>query len=163
MKNIILVFLLSLFLSCSKNKTVMICGDHVCVNKGEANQYFEENLSLEVKILDKKNEQIDLVQLNLANKDSNNRRVFIEKKSKTNEKVKLLSNKEIRKIKENVKNKKNLKKINKRNKENFNLKNSAYTQSIDVCKIIEKCNIEEISKYLINEGKKKDFPNISVK
>ena len=54
MKNIILVFLLSLFLSCSKNKTVMICGDHVCVNKGEANQYFEENLSLEVKILDKK-------------------------------------------------------------------------------------------------------------
>ena len=158
MKNIILVFLLSLFLSCSKNKTVMICGDHVCVNKGEANQYFEENLSLEVKILDKKNEQIDLVQLNLANKDTNNRRVFIEKKSKTNEKVKLLSNKEIRKIKENVKNKKNLKKINKRNKEN-----SAYTQSIDVCKIIEKCNIEEISKYLINEGKKKDFPNISVK
>ena len=99
----------------------------------------------------------------MANKDTNNRRVFIEKKSKTNEKVKLLSNKEIRKIKENVKNKKNLKKINKRNKENFNLKNSVYTQSIDVCKIIEKCNIEEISKYLINEGKKKDFPNISVK
>ena len=158
MKNIILVFLLSLFLSCSKNKTVMICGDHVCVNKGEANQYFEENLSLEVKILDKKNEQIDLAQLNLANKDTNNRRVFIEKNLKQM-KVKLLSNK-IKKLRK-CKKKKKFKKINKRNK--FKFKNSAYTQSIDVCKIIEKCNIEEISKYLINEGNKKDFPNISVK
>ena len=27
--------------SCSKNKTVLICGDHICVNKTEAKQYFE--------------------------------------------------------------------------------------------------------------------------
>ena len=32
---------------------------------------------------------------------------------------------------------------------------------IDVCKIINNCNIVEISKYLINEGKNKKFPNIS--
>ena len=31
----------------------MICGDHVCINKLEAKQYFEENLSIEVKILNK--------------------------------------------------------------------------------------------------------------
>ena len=27
-----------------KPKTVFICGDHICVNKTEAKQYFEENL-----------------------------------------------------------------------------------------------------------------------
>ena len=41
-------------------------GDHVCVNKSEAEQYFEENLTIEVKIVDKKiKEELDLVQLNL--------------------------------------------------------------------------------------------------
>ena len=59
--------LLILFLSnCSKPKTVLICGDHVCINNSEAEQYFEENLSIEVKIIDNKNKkQIDLVELNL--------------------------------------------------------------------------------------------------
>lgn len=31
----------------------------------------------------------------------------------------------------------------------------------DVCIIIEKCNIEEISKYLLKEGNKKKFPDIT--
>ena len=36
-----------LFLNnCSKPKTVLICGDHICVNKAEAEQFFEKNLSL---------------------------------------------------------------------------------------------------------------------
>ena len=38
------IFLLSLFLvimNCSKPKTVLICGDHICVNKQEAQQYFK--------------------------------------------------------------------------------------------------------------------------
>ena len=52
------IFLLSLiFLSvygCNKPKTVLICGDHVCINKAEARSFFEENLSLEVKVIDKK-------------------------------------------------------------------------------------------------------------
>ena len=57
----------------------MICGDHVCVNKTEAKQYFEENLSLEVKIIDTQNKnEIDLVQLNLVN-NANKREITIEK------------------------------------------------------------------------------------
>ena len=32
---------------------------------------------------------------------------------------------------------------------------------VDVCTILEKCNIDEISKYLIKEGKKRDFPDIT--
>ena len=171
MKNIILFLTLILLFSCSKNKTVMICGDHICVNNNEANQYFEENLALEVKILDKKNEQIDLVQLNLENKDLNDKKVFIEKKSETNKEVKSLSDEEIKKIKSNVKKKNSLKKIKKKKLNNDNIKKkrefdvqkNVSNQNVDVCKIIEKCNIEEISKYLIKEGKNKSFPNIAVK
>jgi hypothetical protein len=48
--------------NCSKPKTVLVCGDHICINKSEANQYFKENLSIEVKIIDsKKNIKPDLV------------------------------------------------------------------------------------------------------
>ena len=54
MKYIFLIFLIFLLTSCSKPKTVLICGDHVCLNKAEAELYFEENLTLEVKIIDKK-------------------------------------------------------------------------------------------------------------
>ena len=55
----------AIFLSnCDSTKTVLVCGDHLCVNKSEAEQYFEDNLSLEVRIVDKK-ENSNLVELNL--------------------------------------------------------------------------------------------------
>ena len=66
MKLILFFIILFLSVSCSKPKTVLICGDHVCINKQEAEQYFEENLSIEVKIINKKKrENIDLVEINL--------------------------------------------------------------------------------------------------
>ena len=74
----------------------MICGDHKCINNTEAKQYFEENLTLEVKIIDKKQkEKIDLVELNI-NEKSEKKEVNIKKKEKTNQKVKPLSQKEIK-------------------------------------------------------------------
>ena len=33
----------------------------------------------------------------------------------------------------------------------------------DVCTILKKCSIDEISKYLLNQGKKKDFPDITTR
>ena len=54
MKLIFLIFLIFIFTNCSKPKTVLICGDHVCINKTEAQQYFEENLTIEVKVINKK-------------------------------------------------------------------------------------------------------------
>ena len=66
MKKIFFLFLIIILSSCSKPKTVLICGDHVCINKTEAKSYFEENLSLEVRIINnKKKDNIDLVELNL--------------------------------------------------------------------------------------------------
>ncbi len=107
MKLIILFSLIFLFTNCSKPKTVLICGDHICVNKAEANQYFEENLSIEVKILDrKKEESVNLVELNLINNQKGERKISVYKKSKTNKSLKDLSSNEILEIKKNIKNKK---------------------------------------------------------
>ena len=99
-----LLILLFLFLQqCSKPKTVLICGNHVCVNKAEAELFFEENLSIEVRIIDKKNNnEIDLVQLNLENNNTKNKQINIKRKKKTKENIKVLNNAEIKKIKKKI-------------------------------------------------------------
>ena len=112
MKKLILVALMLVLSSCSKPKTVMICGDHVCVNKDEAKQYFEENLSLEVQIINKNKENsVDLVQLNLNKKSELKKEISIKRKEKPSFKVKKLCKKEIENIKKSVK----VKKIKKEN------------------------------------------------
>ena len=80
MKIFYLISLIFLLISCSKHKTVLICGDHVCINKIEARQYFEENLTLEVKIIDKKvKESINLVELNLIDDSEEKKKKLLEK------------------------------------------------------------------------------------
>ena len=168
---LILIFIISLLLvSCNKPKTVLICGDHICVNKKEAKQYFEENLSLEVKIIDKKkNVEVDLVELNLKENSNINKKISITTKDKTNQKLKTLSKKEIANIKKNIKNKKKEKKFNKQNKiindeSDMIVKNEINIKQnnvVDVCTIIEKCSIDEIAKFLLQQGKKKGFPDIT--
>ena len=190
MKHILIFLILLLLSNCSKPKTVLICGDHVCVNKAEAEQYFEENLSIEVEIINQKNnEQIDLVELNLNDKQDGRKEISIISKSKTNKSLKTLSNKEIANIKKKVKSKKKEKKIVKKlpnklkeknkilsetkekkgidkqdvNKKMFETVSKKNINVIDVCTILEKCNIDNISKYLLEQGRKKGFPDISKK
>ena len=154
----------------------MICGDHVCINKLEAKQYFEENLSIEVKILNQnKNKDEDLVQLNLNSSFENKKKISIKKKENTEKSIKTLSKNEIKDIKKKIakknkinktkKNKLSVKseiKIDNTNKKSFKFNENIY-EVVDVCTIIEKCSIEEISKYLIKQGKKKDYPDITIK
>jgi len=169
MRIFFLIFIIILLTNCSKPKTVLICGDHVCVNKLEAKQYFEENLSIEVKIIDNKSKkEIDLVELNLTKDSLGKKEILISEKINTNKKIKTLSNEEINIIKENIKKNKNIKKIAKKkvkiektNKENNINISKKRRDIVDVCKIIKKCNIDEISKYLIKQGKSKDFPDIT--
>mgnify|MGYP001430588292 FL=1 len=114
MKNFFILFILLFILACNKQKTVLICGDHICVNKKEAKQYFEENLTLEVKILNnKKKEDVDLVQLNL-NKDFEKRNISIKKKRHTNQKLKNLTNEEVKVIKSQIKKKEMEKRLTNR-------------------------------------------------
>ena len=84
MKYIVLFLLILLVTNCNKPKTVLICGDHVCINKAEAQQYFEDNLTLEVKVIDNKvNNEVDLVELNLKNNEGK-KKISILSKNKTN-------------------------------------------------------------------------------
>jgi hypothetical protein len=175
MKKIIFLFFLISLQSCSKPKTVLICGDHVCVNKAESRQYFEDNLSIEVKIIDKKKKKnFDLVELNLNDNSINKRKISIIQKKETNKIVKVLTNAEIKKIKKNIKNKDKemneliVRKLKKKNRQKIKQKkeinnNKRTFKVVDVCTIIEKCSIDDISKFLIQEGEKKDFPDITIK
>ena len=179
MKRILLFSIILLISACAKPKSVLVCGDHLCINDKEAKQYFEENLSIEVQILNsKKGKKIDLVELNLKNeKDTLNLKVL--KKDITKKNIKSLSNQEIKEIKQIIKYKEKKKKIvrkdilnqnkgelkvtskkNKSTKMNvlFNKDNS-----IDICTIVNKCSIDEISKYLIKLGKKQGFPDITIR
>ena len=156
----------------SKPKTVLICGDHVCINKNEAEQYFEKNLSIEVMVINnKKKGETDLVNLNLQKSKENQKIISIKKKEKNNNAIKELSKNEINKIKKDIKIKDRIKKTIRNNKFDKSKKTKILKKNVDkdkvlvedVCKIIKKCNIEEISKYLIKSGKKKSFPDITVR
>ena len=176
MKFFIILFFFFILSGCNQTKTVMICGDHVCVNKLEAKQYFEENLSIEVKILNQnKNKEDDLVQLNLDSSFENKRKISIKKKENTDKSIKTLSKNEIKDIKNKIakKNKINKTKKNKlivksesklgnNSKKSVKVNKNIY-EVVDVCTIIEKCSIEEISKYLIDQGNERDYPDITIK
>ena len=96
MKNFLLIVVILLLVSCSKTKTVLICGDHVCINKKEAEQYFEDNLSLELNLIDKKEKnKFDLDFLNLKYNVNIVKKVSITEKKETNKSIKTLSNDEI--------------------------------------------------------------------
>ena len=193
MKIIYLTFLLILLTNCNKPKAVLICGDHICINKAEAEQFFEENLSLEVKIIDKKiKKEVDLIELNLKEKPSGERKITLLTKKDTLKELKTLSNDEKEKIKKNIINKKkemraakkkenNVKKAdNKKNYKNENNtkksnknplnskimrnnNNKKSTAIVDVCTILDKCNIDEISKFLLEQGRKKRYPDITIR
>ena len=186
MKKVFFLFLIIVLSSCNKPKTVLICGDHICINDSEAKRYFEENLSLEVKIINnKEKENIDLVELNLnTNKENLDKKISIHKKSKLDKDLKILSNKEIKEIKEELKEKKKKQKIAKLSKTNLDEKSKKKEDSllkikstssnksltkinkkdievVDICTLIKECSIDEISKYLLEQSKKKGFPDIS--
>ena len=181
MKKLITMITLIL-VGCSRPETVLICGDHVCINKAEAKQYFEENLSIEVKIINTdKPKDINLVQLNL-NENQEKREVFIERKKQTSKQLKTLSSDEVEQIRSDIKKKQKIKKIAKKESKNDDTgilsvtnnsekkndklklrKKKVLKNNKDVCLLIEKCNIEEISKYLIKGSKKKGFPNLTIR
>ena len=170
---------------CNKPKVVLICGDHVCINKEEANQFFEDNLTLEVKVIDKKKSQsLNLVELNLESSSSEKKKIKIFKKRKTNKKIKRLSNAEVKKRKIEMKKRKEL--IEKRNKnrkitrvsklrskenklktnrviQQNNLINKKNRKITDICDVLKECTIDEISKYLVKKGKENDFPDITTR
>ena len=167
--------------NCSKPKTVLICGDHVCINKAEAEQYFEENLSIEVQIIDnKKKKEIDLVELNLKNDSNKKKMIMVQNKNNTSKKIRVLSKDEKQLLRKKIKKTKKLANIKKDNHNSLKKDKKSTTKKVeknklrknvikpkpkvvDVCTIVEKCNINEISKFLLKQAKKKSFPDITTR
>ena len=105
--------------------------------------------------------------------------LILKNQEKTEEEIKILSNNQIKDIKLKVKNKKKKlikkkdKKIEKekidKNKQNIEkpqnrkLNTKTSNEIVDICTILEKCSIDEISKYLIKRGKEKSFPDITIR
>ena len=181
MKLILFFISIIILVNCSKPKTVLICGDHVCINKAEAEQYFQDNLSIEVRVVEKKfKNETDLVELNLKENKDGVKKIGILSKKNTEKDLKILSNKEITKIKKDINDKSKRKKLTKKQikknqKTNIgkikkhhvekktleNEINKEHKDVVDVCLLLEKCSIDEISKYLLKQGEKKKFPDIT--
>ena len=189
-------FLLFFFvIGCSKPTTMLICGDHECINKKEAQLYFEENLSLEVRVIDKNiKKTYDLIELNL-NEIGSKKQIAVTEKKISDFKIKKLSKEEkIKKrneinlktkqaklkkkknkvLKKKVENSKLSKETAKKNstilKKDIEKKNNLFDKKkknnemnykiSDVCLILDKCDIDEITNYLIKKGNEKKFPDI---
>ena len=168
---IFLLTIIVLLVSCSKHQSILICGDHKCVNKAEAKQYFEENLTLEVQIITK-NEKTNysLVDLNIKG-DEPKIKVFKNKNKKI---VKKLSKDEVREKKAELKKKRKISKqkkelakkevvLRKKNKINTLSSYKSNDNSQDICIKLEKCDIDSIANYLIKVNNEKDYPNISLR
>ncbi len=102
---LVLILVIFFLYSCSTSKSVLICGDHECINKEEAKLFFKENLTLEVKVITKNKEaNYNLVKMNLEN-DNENIKIL---KSKNKKVVRKLSKDQIKlKKKEIIEKKKN--------------------------------------------------------
>ena len=165
--SLILIFLF--ILNCStpfnKSEKVYICGDHPCKNSKEAEEYFNNNISIEVYTItsDKnKNENFSLVELNM-----------LEDKLKTKEKI-TISDKKIN-IKKAVNERKKLAKLKIKRVEEIEKKTPKIVQKkvisknkkpkqftfIRICKNLEECDIDKIAKIMMDIGKQKNFPDIS--
>jgi len=92
-KLLYLFFILFLFSCSSLEKKSYICGDRPCINKKEYNEYFANNLIIEVSSYQKKKKKINLVELNtnrsIENKKSNKDFRLQEKVRKKSEKERL--------------------------------------------------------------------------
>jgi len=169
------LFVIFLFLfSCSNKVTqVYICGDHPCVNKKERKEYFDNNISVEVFTIipDKENnKKFTLVDLNLMkdgdDKDRKKSKNFSSVKSKEDVKKIIKKRRKLAKLKlkENkVKKQKKVDKISKiKSKNVFKVKKKEPITFVRICKNLEECDIDKISKIIMDMGKKKPFPDISV-
>jgi len=160
MKLIYSIFFL-LILSCSTVKKEYVCGDHPCINKKEFNEYFSDNLIVEIKSQkNTKNKKVDLVKLNEK---------FFEKKinnDKNSKKNKLIKEKERRKNlkaeKKILLKKKKAEEVKKKNKQINGIKKNKIlkpeiSNNREVKKVINKSAVVNRDKLIKNSKKNESF------
>ena len=111
MKKIILPILLLTLSSCvNQSKTVYWCGDHPCINKKEKEEYFKKYMTVEKRILNKKDKAyLSEIEKITAQAEVNQK----QKIQKDNEQNKLVKLKKKRRIKEEKRLKKEAKREEK--------------------------------------------------
>jgi len=159
-----LFFFIFIF-SCStfdseKTKKIYICGDHPCANKREIKNYFDNNISIEVYTVTskkKKDSALDLVQLNMSKEEKKKYVSLVEKEKDIKQKVK--KRKKIEKV--NIKNEKKVKIITEKAKNNRKEKKLPSITLVRLCKNLDECDIDKVTKIILDMSKEKKFPDIS--
>ena len=167
MKFIYMVFFLLIF-SCTTFKKEYVCGDHPCIDKKEFNEYFTNNLIIEIEpYKNNKNKSPNLVSINtdsLQKKNTNTQtkrnKKIEEKKQKEKlraEKIRLLEERKIRK--KEVKNTRQKLKITKlKMKKEMSVKKEISNNKEQINKIED--DISVIKKTSINKIKKNPSANL---
>ena len=152
-----LFFFLFLFscgsISGEKSKRIYICGDHECKNNKEINEYFKNNISIEVYTITsskKKEKDYDLIELNIPNEEKINMVSIDTKKKEITESLKKRKTTSKIKVKEGEKNLIN-------NPRNVRPKITL----VRICKNLQECDIDEVAKIIFNRGSKKKFPDLT--
>ena len=154
---IFLFFLISCSTPFSKVERVYICGDHECKNDKEIKEYFANNISIEVFTVEtskNQDERFDLAELNI-----------LEDKLKSDDKIKISEKKQ--KIKKDINERKRIAKLKiKKIEEPQKIIKTVKTKPpskitfIRICKNLKECDIDKISKIIMDIGRKKEYPII---
>ena len=148
---IISLFFFMILLSCTSIKKEYVCGDRPCVDKREFNEYFSENLIVEIKSQSKKKKkEPNLIKLNTSSLDLENKTKTISKKEK-----KLIQKNEKKLLKANKKKLLEERKINKDEKKRDEKK----IANVTVSKDNTKNKPSFIKKFSLRKNKKKDNLN----
>ena len=136
-----------------KTQKIYICGDHECADKKEINNYFKNNISIEVYTLsDSPKKDYDLVELNMTKEDKN-KIVSTEIKRK--------------KLKERLKKRPKVKKVKVNKGEIIDGKKRRIDKPkitlVRICKDIQECDIDEVANRIFKIGNKKKFPDLTIK
>ena len=162
------LFVFLFLFSCSSpiggEKRVYICGDHTCANNKEVKDYFNNNISIEVYTITsgkEKKKNFDLVELNLLKEklESKEKIQVSEKKKKIKKQIKerkKLAKLKMKKVEESNKIKEIVKK-----KETVKKKKPSQFTIVRICKNLQECDIDKISKIIMDIGRKKDYPDIT--
>ena len=155
----ILLIFFFILVSCStfndsKVKKVYICGDHECKNKKEINEYFENNISIEIFTLSKsskKDKDFDLVELNMSSEDKKNLvSVDVQKKQ----------------IRDKIKKRNKITKLNIKKGENNILNRKRKSRSkitlVRICKNLQECDIDDVTKIIFKKGNEKKYPDLTI-
>tara|TARA_A100001011_G_scaffold386270_1_gene461761 strand:+ start:860 stop:1366 length:507 start_codon:yes stop_codon:yes gene_type:complete len=163
-KIIFFLFLFSCVTPFEKVDRMYICGDHPCKNNKEIQEYFDNNISIEVYSIDtdkNKTDKFDLAELNLLEDKlkSKDKILVSEKKNEIKQKVK--ERKRLAKLKiKQIEDPKQIEKIVK-SQESVKKKKKSKITFIRICKNLEECDIDKISKLIMDMGKERDFPDIA--